>query len=119
MTEARDERDRDVRNEETGGTGRGRRDADRQRPDKPDESVGAGPETSSMGKGDSAAVAGSDEQQPEIAEGPEEGLEPGEEVQRGPWHPPLEVDPPSDNAIPRDAAGEPEAVREQEEEGGP
>ncbi|MGK5641857.1 hypothetical protein ACSNOK_26610 [Streptomyces sp. URMC 126] len=47
-----------------------------------------------IGKGDTPNVAGSDVQQPEIAEGPVEGLQPGEEVRRGPWHPPVEVDPP-------------------------
>ncbi|MGA4837540.1 hypothetical protein [Streptomyces sp. G45] len=72
-----------------------------------------------IGKGDTPAVAGSDVQQPEIAEGPVEGLQPGERVERGPWRPPTEVDPPEGNALPRDAAGEPEAVREQKERGGP
>ncbi|MEU4210845.1 hypothetical protein AB0F13_12785 [Streptomyces sp. NPDC026206] len=47
-----------------------------------------------IGKGDTPNVAGSDVQQPEIAEGPVEGLQPGERVERGPWHPPVEVDPP-------------------------
>lgn len=97
----------------------GRPPEERDRPDEPDDSVGAGPETSRMGKGDSAAVAGSDAQQPEIAQGPGEGLEPGEKVQRGPWRAPLEFDAPSGDAVPRDAAGEPDAVREQRKEGGP
>jgi hypothetical protein len=87
--------------------------------DEPGESVGAGPETSTLGKGDTPNVAGTDEQQPEIAGGPAQGLQPGEEVQRGPWRPPLEVDPPEGDALPRDAAGDPEAVRRQKEEGGP
>ncbi|NGO09354.1 hypothetical protein G5C60_17565 [Streptomyces sp. HC44] len=73
----------------------------------------------SVGKGDTSAMAGSDVQQPEIAEGPVEGLQPGEPVERGPWRPPVEVDPPEDTAVPRDAAGEPEAVREQKKHGGP
>ncbi|WP_326686475.1 DUF5709 domain-containing protein [Streptomyces sp. NBC_01795] len=30
----------------------------------------------------------------EIGEGPVEGVEPGERVERGPWSPPVEVDPP-------------------------
>ncbi|GGZ00134.1 hypothetical protein [Streptomyces poonensis] len=72
-----------------------------------------------IGKGDNAAMAGSDVQQPEIAEGPVEGLQPGERVERGPWRPPLEVDPPSGSGLPRDAAGEPDAVREQKKRGGP
>lgn len=72
------------------------------------------PPPSTMGKADSSAVAGSDPQQPEIAEGPVEGLQPGEHVERGPHHPPLEVDPPEGDAVPRDAAGEPGAVREQQ-----
>lgn len=102
-----------------GGT-RPRRDEEpRRRPDEPGESVGAGPETSTLGKGGTPNVAGSDAQQPEIAGGPAEGLQPGEEVQRGPWRPPLEVDPPEGDALPRDAAGDPEAVRRQKKEGGP
>ncbi|MGD9485371.1 hypothetical protein WDH52_19340 [Streptomyces sp. TRM70308] len=81
----------------------------------PDE----GEEPSHIGKADSSAVAGSDIQQPEIAEGPVEGLQPGERVERGPWHPPVEVDPPTGTDVPRDAAGEPDAVRRQQREGGP
>jgi hypothetical protein len=72
------------------------------------------PAASTMGRGDSPAVAGSDPQQPEIAEGPVEGLQPGERVERGPHRPPLEVDAPEGDAVPRDAAGEPDAVREQQ-----
>jgi hypothetical protein len=72
-----------------------------------------------IGKGDTPAVAGSDQRQPEIAQGPVEGVQPGEHVERGPWRPPVEVDPPRDTAVPRDAAGEPDAVRRQKEEGGP
>lgn len=74
---------------------------------------------SPQGKGDVHAVAGSDVEQPEIAEGPVPGLQPGEEVERGPWIPPVEVDPPVGGDLPRDAAGEPDAVRRQKEEGGP
>ncbi|MGW0546203.1 hypothetical protein [Streptomyces altiplanensis] len=66
------------------------------------------------GKGDTDAVAGSDVQQPEIAEGPVEGIQPGERVERGPWHPPVEVDPPTGSA-----AGDRDAVREQKKRGGP
>ncbi|MEE1928934.1 hypothetical protein V1J52_12235 [Streptomyces sp. TRM 70351] len=84
-----------------------------------DERERAGDEPSRMGKADSPAVAGSDIQQPEIAEGPVEGLQPGESVERGPWTPPLEVDPPTGPDLPRDAAGEPDAVKRQKEEGGP
>jgi hypothetical protein len=80
-----------------------------QDPERPEDE---GPPASTMGRGESPAVAGSDEQQPEIAEGPVEGLEPGERVERGPHRPPLEVDPPEGDAVPRDAAGEPDAVRE-------
>ncbi|MGW8376956.1 hypothetical protein [Streptomyces sp. ODS28] len=47
-----------------------------------------------LGKGGTQNVAGSGPQQPEIAEGPVEGLEPGERTERGPWHPPVESDPP-------------------------
>lgn len=86
-----------------------------------DERERQDPPPSTMGKADSPAVAGSDPQQPEVAEGPVEGLEPGERVERGPHRPPLEVDPPEGDAVPRDAAGEPDAVREQqkrEAEGG-
>ncbi|MDJ1133023.1 hypothetical protein [Streptomyces iconiensis] len=43
-------------------------------------------------------VAGSDVRQPEIAEGPVEGLEPGERVERGPWTPPLAEDAPPGRA---------------------
>ena len=52
------------------------------------------PTPSRIGKGDTPNVAGSDAQQPEIAEGPVEGLQPGETVERGPWRPPVETDPP-------------------------
>lgn len=39
-------------------------------------------------------TAGADVRRPETAEGPVEGLEPGERVERGPWTPPVEVDAP-------------------------
>lgn len=74
---------------------------------------------SAIGKGDTPQTTGTDAQQPEIAEGPAEGLRPGEKVARGTWQPPLEVDPPHGTAVPRDASGEPEAVRRQHQEGGP
>lgn len=72
-----------------------------------------------IGKADTPQTTGSGPQQPEIAEGPVEGLQPDETVNRGPWHPPLEVDPPTGRGIPRDAAGEPEKLREQHKHGGP
>jgi hypothetical protein len=76
--------------------------------DEPDGSGGTGEDDgpSRLGKGDSPNVAGSDVQQPEIAEGPVEGLEPGEEVARGPWRPPLEVDPPPGYGHPPGEAGD-------------
>lgn len=70
-----------------------------------------------LGKAGTANVAGSDEQQPEIAEGPVPGVQPGERTSRGPWTPPLEEDPPPPDAAP--ASGDPEAVRRQKKEGGP
>ena len=84
-----------------------------------DTGGGDQPRPSPLGKGDVHAVAGSDIEQPEIAEGPVPGMQPGERVERGPWIPPVEVDPPRDGDLPRDAAGEPDAVRRQKEEGGP
>lgn len=60
------------------------------------------PRPSRIGKGDTPNVAGSDAQQPEIAEGPVEGLEPGETVERGPWRPPVETDPPPGYGHPPD-----------------
>ncbi|MTE21802.1 hypothetical protein F0L17_22330 [Streptomyces sp. TRM43335] len=77
------------------------------------------PAPSPLGKGDTHAVASDDVEQPEIAAGPTAGMQPGETVERGPWIPPVEVDPPKGGDLPRDAAGEPEAVRRQKEEGGP
>lgn len=75
---------------------------------------------SPQGKGRVRGVAASDVEQPEIAGGgPVPGLQPGEKVERGPWIPPVEVDPPAGEDLPRDAAGEPDAVRRQKEEGGP
>ncbi|GAA2406129.1 hypothetical protein GCM10010420_37540 [Streptomyces glaucosporus] len=74
---------------------------------------------SPLGKGDVHAVAGSDVEQPEIAEGPVPGLQPGEKVERGPWIPPVEVDPPRGADLPQGASGRPDEVREQKEEGGP
>lgn len=71
-----------------------------------------------IGKGDTWNVAGSDAQQPEIAEGPVEGLEPGEHVERGPWRPPVEVDPPPNPAAtdpdggPREELGQERAQAE-------
>ncbi|MFD7921350.1 hypothetical protein ACFV3R_19245 [Streptomyces sp. NPDC059740] len=56
--------------------------------------------------------------EPEIAEGPVPGLEPGERIDRGSWEPPLEVDAPADPAAPG-ASGDPDAVRRQKEAGGP
>ncbi|MEV4443087.1 hypothetical protein AB0K09_29590 [Streptomyces sp. NPDC049577] len=71
---------------------------DRSRPRRDEEEKRERRETRSrpspIGKGDTPNVAGSDVQQPEIAEGPVEGLQPGEKVERGRWHPPVEVDPP-------------------------
>lgn len=63
-------------------------------PESPDEE--ARPRT---GKADTWNVAGSDVQQPEVAEGPVEGLQPGEQVERGPWQPPVEVDAPPNTAV--------------------
>ncbi|WP_101257458.1 hypothetical protein [Streptomyces barkulensis] len=77
------------------------------------------PGASPLGRGDVHAVAAGDMEQPEIAAGPTPGMQPGETVERGPWTPPVEVDPPAGRNLPRDAAGERDAVREQEEEGGP
>ncbi|WP_340563273.1 hypothetical protein [Streptomyces sp. GSL17-111] len=102
-------------------------DDDRDRRETPEAAEGAAGEGSGeeddaparIGKADTPNVAGSDVQQPEIAEGPVEGLQPGEHMERGPWHPPVEVDPPTGTDVPRDAAGEPDAVRRQQEEGGP
>ncbi|WP_320783788.1 hypothetical protein [Streptomyces sp. CRN 30] len=86
----------------------------------PDPTEGGAERRAPIGRGDNAAVAGSDVQQPEIAEGPVEGLQPGERVERGEWRPPLEVDPPSDGLAPAvGASGDPEAVREQKKRGGP
>ncbi|MCF6525633.1 hypothetical protein [Streptomyces sp. JJ36] len=62
-----------------------------------------GPRPSRRGKGGTPNVAGSDVQQPEIAEGPVEGLEPGETVERGPWRPPEKVDPPPGYGHPPEA----------------
>ncbi|MCD0483654.1 hypothetical protein LO771_14930 [Streptacidiphilus sp. ASG 303] len=72
-----------------------------------------------VGSGGTPNTTGSDEQQPEIAEGPVPGLQPGEEVARTGHRPPLEVDPPGGSALPRAASGDPEAVRRQKEQGGP
>ncbi|PJE99609.1 hypothetical protein CUT44_03630 [Streptomyces carminius] len=85
----------------------------------PDRSGSEPPRPSPQGKGDVHAVSGPDIGQPEIAEGPVPGMQPGEKVERGPWIPPVEVDPPKGGDLPRDAAGERDAVRRQKEEGGP
>jgi hypothetical protein len=66
--------------------------------DRPDERSRSAP----IGKGDTYDVSGSDVRQPEIAEGPVEGLQPGEEVERGPWRPPVEVGPPQGYGHPPD-----------------
>ncbi|GAA2252223.1 hypothetical protein GCM10010145_19930 [Streptomyces ruber] len=84
----------------------------------PDPAEGGDERRPPIGRGDIAAVAGSDVQQQEVAEGPVEGLQPGERVERGPWRPPLEVDPPSAPGLPG-ASGDPDAVREQKKHGGP
>ncbi|WP_031508950.1 hypothetical protein [Streptomyces megasporus] len=84
------------------------------------EAEGGDDRPSPLGKGDIHAVAGSDVEQPEIAEGPVPGLQPGEKVERGPWIPPVEVDPPKGGNLPHGgASGDPEEVRKQKEEGGP
>ncbi|PLW66469.1 hypothetical protein C0036_22590, partial [Streptomyces sp. DJ] len=44
-------------------------------------------EGSGTGLGDAGGVAGAGVRQPETAEGPVPGLQPGEEVERGPRHP--------------------------------
>ena len=88
------------------------------------------PSRAPIGKADTPNVAGSDEQQPEIAEGPVPGGTPSRQgwgsVQPGERtgdpdrsRPPEEVDPPTGPDIPRDAAGDPEAVRRQKKQGGP
>ncbi|MGW5019105.1 hypothetical protein [Streptomyces sp. NHF165] len=54
-----------------------------------------------LGKADTQNVSGTDAQQPEIAQGPAEGLEPGERVARGSWQPPVAEDaPPSPGGAP-------------------
>ncbi|WP_063752922.1 hypothetical protein [Streptomyces sp. NRRL S-350] len=72
-----------------------------------DEQGAEGPERrpSPIGKGDTPNVAGSAEQQPEIAEGPVPGVQPGEDQARGSSRPPAGIDPPTGTALPRDAAG--------------
>lgn len=67
-------------------------------PESPEEEAGAD-ERPRTGKADTWNVAGSDVQQPEVAEGPVEGLQPGEQVERGPWQPPVEVDAPPNTAV--------------------
>ncbi|MFD7923396.1 DUF5709 domain-containing protein [Streptomyces sp. NPDC059740] len=64
------------------------------------------------------ATTGNDVQEQEIAEGPVEGVQPGERLARGPWQPPVEVDAPDDPAVPG-ASGDPDAVRRQKKAGGP
>lgn len=73
---------------------------------------------SPIGKGGTPNVAGSDEQQPEIAEGPVPGVQPGEPYARPGHRPPIAVDPPTGTAVPRDTAGEPAAVRHWQHPGG-
>ncbi len=62
--------------------------------DGPTDTAGPERRAAPIGKGGTPNVAGSDEQQPEIAEGPVPGIQPGEEY-AGPAHrPALDVDPP-------------------------
>mgnify|MGYP001302551749 CR=1 FL=1 len=106
-----------------------RDDGSRRPPREPREAARGHPEVpeedrprarpSPIGKGDTPQTTGTDAQQPEIAEGPAEGLQPGERVGHRPSPPPVKVDPPSGTAVPRDAAGEPRAVRRQQRKGGP
>jgi hypothetical protein len=86
---------------------------------EPEEHGGTRDRPADIGKADTPNVAGSDVQQPEIAEGPVPGLEPGEEPAGDPdrYRPP-EIDPLGPD-LPRSAAGDPDAVREQKERGGP
>ncbi|MFD0277620.1 hypothetical protein ACFVHB_27435 [Kitasatospora sp. NPDC127111] len=79
--------------------------------ERPDGEPGPEREPSPIGKGGTANVAGSAEQQPEIAEGPAPGVQPGEQYARTGHAPPVDVDAPTGTAVPRDAAGDPDAVR--------
>ncbi|WP_280696977.1 hypothetical protein [Kitasatospora sp. GP82] len=59
-----------------------------------DGSSGSERRPSPIGKGDTANVAGSAEQQPEIAQGPVPGVQPGERFANPAHRPPLSIDPP-------------------------
>ncbi|MGW2374271.1 DUF5709 domain-containing protein [Kitasatospora sp. NPDC001683] len=63
---------------------------------QPAEERGDGPERrpSPIGKSGTPNVAGSDEQQPEVAEGPVPGVQPGEDHAGPARRPPTSVDPP-------------------------
>lgn len=94
-----------------------RREEQHIRPEGTPEQDGApAPGDLPLGKADTPNVAGSDEQQPEIAQGPVPGVQPGEK-EHAEWRPPLEEDPPPRGAAP--ASGDYEAVRRQKKEGGP
>ncbi|WP_030543438.1 hypothetical protein [Streptomyces albus] len=82
----------------------------------PEQDGAAAPGDLPIGKADTPNVAGSDEQQPEIAEGPVPGVQPGEK-EHAAWRPPVAEDPPPRGAAP--ASGDYEAVRRQKKEGGP
>ena len=90
-----------------GATGPG--DSARHKP--PNEGDGPERRPSPIGKGGTPNVAGSAEQQPEIAEGPVPGVQPGEQYARPGHRPPIAMDPPTGTAVPRDAAGDTDAVR--------
>ncbi|NJQ00338.1 hypothetical protein [Streptomyces zingiberis] len=94
-----------------------RREARNLRPEATPEQDGAGaPGDLPLGKADTPNVAGSGEQQPEIAEGPVPGVQP-DEAGHATWQPPVAEDPPPRGAAP--ASGDYEAVRRQKERGGP
>lgn len=72
-----------------------------------------------IGAGDTANVAGNDEQQPHIAAGPTAGMQPGEEAARPDWQPPVEVDEPPGGTAGHGADGDVESRLRQKKSGGP
>jgi hypothetical protein len=73
-----------------------------ERTPRPGDAAAQNPaEPAPIGKADTPNVAGSDEQQPEVAEGPVPGTQPGEETgDPDRWRPPVEVDPPPNEITP-------------------
>lgn len=70
-----------------------------ERPDRDPQERVATP-TAPIGVYGTPNVTGADTEQPEIAQGPVEGLEPGEGVARPAWQPPVHVDPPPGHGHP-------------------